>query len=147
MMTFRRFFLSCGLLVLAGMGSVQAGSDCPAAQALTSAHFLGPWSISLAATPGQKPERSLLTLQPHPLYSDSLKGELQRGAQTLQVVADWEDEMLTFEESEDGERISATWQARLIQGQCAAALEGLRFTGSEPDASAQRFRMRSMRPH
>lgn len=145
MMTFRRFFLRCGLLALSGMGAAQANGSCPSVQDITSAHFVGPWAITLAATPGQKPERSLLTLQPHPVYSDSLKGELQRGALALQVVADWEDEMLTFEESADGERISATWQARLVQGQCGTVFEGLRFTGDEPDGSAQRFRMRSAR--
>ena len=123
------------------MGSAQADSACPSGQDITTAHFVGPWSITLAATPGQKSEHALLNLQPHPVYSDSLKGELQRSAQTLQVVADWEDDTLTFEESADGERISATWQARLVQGQCGRVFEGVRFTGSEPSGSAQRFRM------
>ena len=136
----RRFFLLCGLLSLSGLG--QAGTDCPSLQDIDTAHFVGQWSLTLAAKPGQGPERALLSLQPHPIYSDSLKGGLQRSAQTLQVVADWDDDTLTIEESADGERISATWQARLVQGQCGAVFEGVRFTGSEPDASAQRFRMR-----
>lgn len=145
MMTLRHFVLRCGLLVLTGVGAAQADDGCLSAPDITTAHFPGPWSVTLAATPGQKPERSLLQLQPHPVYSDSLKGELQRGTQTLQVVADWEDDTLTFEESADGERISATWQARLVQGQCGRVFEGVRFVGDEPDASAQRFRMRSAR--
>ena len=129
-------------LALAGLGA-QAATDCPTAADIDSAHFVGAWAITLAATPGQRPERVLLELRPHPLYTDSLKGELQRGAQRLQVVADWEDETLPFEESADGERISATWQARLVPGQCGQVFEGVRFVGDAPDASAQRFRMRA----
>lgn len=145
MMTLHRFVLMGSLLALAGVGAAQTDERCPTAPDITTAHFLGPWSVTIAAMPGQKSERGLLQLRPHPVYSDSLKGELQRGAQTLQVVADWEDDTLTFEESQDGERISATWQARLVQGQCGRVFEGVRFVGDEPDASAQRFRMRSER--
>lgn len=144
-MSFKHLLLRCSLPVLMGMGAAHAQNPCPTAAEIATADFVGRWSITLAATAGQKPERALLHLRPHPVYSDSLKGEMQRGAHTLQVVADWEDETLTFEESADGERISATWQARLVQGQCAQVWEGLRFEGSEPDASAQRFRMRSER--
>ena len=127
--------------LLGSLGTALAGPPGPAPADIATAHFVGDWALSLAATPGQKPERGLLSLQPHPIYSDSLKGALQRGAQGWQVVADWEDDTLTLEESVDGEHISATWQARPVAGQCARVFEGVRFTGSEPDASAQRFRM------
>lgn len=127
-------------------GVSAARADCLRAEDIAPAHFVGTWAVTLAATPGQRPERGLLQLQPHPLYADSLKGALQRGARSVQVVADWEDETLTFEESEDGERISATWQARAVAGQCARVFEGMRFTGDAPDASAQRFRLRAERP-
>ncbi len=140
-----RFFrLLIAALALAGPAA-KAATDCPTAADIDSAHFVGEWAITLAATPGQRPERGLLQLQSHPVYSDSLKGALQRGAQRLQIVADWEDGQLTFEESADGERISATWQARLVAGQCGRVFEGVRFTGDAPDAWAQRFRMRAER--
>lgn len=139
-MSFRRFLL-IGCWPLLAAQAVPAAPHCPGAADIATAHFVGDWAISLAATPGQKPERGLLHLQPHPLYSDSLKGALQRGTLSLQVVADWEDDTLTLEESVDGEHIGATWQARPVAGQCARVFEGVRFTGSEPDASSQRFRM------
>lgn len=138
----RRFILLCSLLALPGLG--QASTNCLAQQNIGTAHFIGQWSLTLTGQSGQKPERALLILHPHPSYSDSLKGKLERGAQTLQVVGDWEDDTLTFEESADGVHISGTWQARMVQGQCGAVFEGLRFTGSEPDNSAQRFRMRKV---
>lgn len=144
-MNFRHAFWTFGLLTLCALSPAQADTTCLGSADIETSHFVGTWSISLAATPGQKPERGVLSLQTHPVYGDSLKGEMPRGAQTLHMVGDWEDDTLTLEESADGQRISATWQARPVPGQCGQVLEGLRFTGSEPDTSAQRFRMRSQR--
>ena len=144
MKTRHLLLITCWPLIT-GLATARAGQDCPSTADLNTAHFVGDWTISLAAAPGQKPERGLLQLQPHPIYSDSLKGSMARGAQQWQVVADWEDDTLTLEESLNGEQISATWQARAVMGQCGLVLEGIRFTGSEPDTSAQRFRMRSER--
>jgi hypothetical protein len=138
-----RHLLIGWLTVLGGLVGAHADTRCPDTADITSTHFVGDWAITLAATPGQKPERGVLKLQAHPIYSDSLKGSLLRGTVQWQIVADWEDDTLTLEESLDGEHISATWQARPVAGQCARVLEGIRFTGSEPDAAAQRFRMRS----
>ena len=130
-------------LLWAGLcGPAAAQKDCPDAADLTPHMLQGIWRVSW--TDGLR-ERGhapwTLELGPHPDYPDSLKGQLAQGNARLAVVGDWDEETLTLEESADGQRISATWQARAVPGQCGRALAGLRFSGSEADASARRFRM------
>ena len=117
---------------------------CPAASDLEPAMLVGTWQVEWTDGARQRGEAPwTLVLGPHPQYAGSLKGHLSRGSERHLVVADWDDETLTLEESEDGQRIAATWQATATEGQCGRAFQGLRFTGSEPDASARRFRMRA----
>jgi hypothetical protein len=105
----------------------------------------GQWRLEWTDGARQRGEAPwVLVLGPHPEYAGSLKGTLRRDEQRHLVVADWDDEALTMEESEDGERIAATWQATATEGQCGREFRGMRFTGSEPDASARRFRMRKL---
>ncbi len=120
-------------------------SDCPLPADIEPQMLVGTWQIEWTDGARQRGEAPwTLVLGPHPQYPDSLKGSLSRGQAQHPVVADWDDEALTMEESEDGERIAATWQAVATPGQCGRAFQGLRFTGSEPDASARRFRMRAV---
>jgi hypothetical protein len=116
---------------------------CPTAADLTPQSLVGAWQIEWTDGGRQKGEEPWrLVLAPHPEYSGSLKGQLSRGAERHLIVADWDDEVLTLEESADGQRISATWQATATPGQCGRELRGRRTTGAEPDASDRRFRMR-----
>ena len=118
---------------------------CPAAADIEAGMLAGHWQIEWtdgARQSGQAPW--LLELGPHPEYAGSLKGWLRQGTVQHPVVADWDDEALTMEESADGQRITATWQASASTGQCGRELRGLRFTGSEPDDAARRFRMRRL---
>ena len=85
-----------------------------------------------------------LVLGPHPEYSGSLKGHLSRGHEHHLVVADWDDETLTMEESEDGVRIAATWQASASPGRCGRELRGQRWRDGAPESTARRFRMRAL---
>lgn len=118
---------------------------CPAAADIEPQMFVGTWRIDWTDGARQRGEAPwTLVLAPHPQYSGSLKGHLSRGSEHHLVVADWDDEALTMEESTDGERIAATWQATATPGQCGHELRGRRFTGSEPDASDRRFRMRKL---
>lgn len=145
MMTLPRPFWT--LLLCAGLlpaAHSAPPNDCPSATDIEPQMLVGTWRIEWTDGARQRGEAPwILVLGPHPQYPGSLKGSLSRGPQQHPVVADWDDEALTMEESEDGERIAATWQATATPGQCARAFQGLRFTGSEPDASARRFRMRA----
>lgn len=116
---------------------------CPNAVDIEPHMLVGRWHVEWLDAGRQHAEAPwTLVLGPHPEYQGSLKGHLSRGNQRHLVVADWDDQALTMEESVDGRRIAATWQATATEGQCARVLQGLRFTGSAPDASAQRFVMR-----
>jgi hypothetical protein len=132
---------------IAGLAPAQAAEPaCPAAADITPPMLVGSWRIDWTDGARQRGELPwVLELAPHPEYADSLKGSLSRGAERHLVVADWDDEGLTLEESVDGQRIDATWQATAAEGQCGREFRGIRFTGSAPEASsARRFRMRRL---
>lgn len=117
---------------------------CPSASEIEPHMLAGTWQLEWTDGGRQRGEMPwILELAPHPEYAGSLKGHLVRGDERHLIVADWDDETLTMEESQDGRHIAATWQARATEGQCGRELKGIRFTGSEPDESARRFRMRS----
>lgn len=131
------------LAIVLSAGPVHAA--CPTAAEIETPMLVGTWRVDWtdgARQRGQAPWT--LVLAPHPEYEGSLKGHIDQGQQQHAVVADWDDQTLTMEESEDGQRISATWQATATEGLCGRELQGLRFTGSEPGADARRFRMRSI---
>lgn len=116
---------------------------CPDPADIEPAMLVGTWQVTWADPDRHRSEVPwTLVLGPHPEYTGSLKGHLSRGPVKHLVVADWDDQALTMEESADGRRIAATWEATATPGQCGRELRGLRFTGSEPDASARRFVMR-----
>mgnify|MGYP000650339746 CR=1 FL=1 len=136
-----RLLLLCALLPVLAHG---ATPGCPGTSEIEPALLIGAWQVEWTDGARQRGEAPwTLVLGPHPQYAGSLKGHLSRGSEQHLVVADWDDDTLTLEESEDGQRIAATWQATATEGQCGRAFQGLRFTGSAPDASARRFRMRA----
>ena len=127
------------------LSSLVAHAACPGAAEIEPSMLIGQWRIDWTDGARQRAEEPwTLQLAVHPEYAGSLKGSLSRGAEHHLVVADWDDETLTMEESKDGQRIDATWQAMVTPGQCAREFMGRRFTGIEPDASARRFRMRRL---
>ena len=126
-----------------GLAAWAAEPACTPAADITPAMLVGTWRIDWSDGARQRGEAPwMLTLAPHPEYEGSLKGHLSRGAERHEVAADWDDDTLTMEESDDGQHISATWQATATDGQCGREFRGLRFTGAEAGADARRFRMR-----
>ena len=137
----------CHVLVWASVGTSAWGAApaCLQAADIEAPMLMGRWQIEWRdGTHHRTEEPWVLTLGPHPEYAGSLKGMLSRGAAHHLVAADWDEDTLTMEESEDGVHIAATWQATATAGQCGQELQGLRFTGSAPDASAPGFRMRKL---
>lgn len=123
--------------------ALTALADCPTASDIEPPMLEGSWRIDWTDGGRQRGEEPwTLVLGPHPEYAGTLKGHLSRGSERHLVVADWDDETLTMEESTDGERIAATWQATATPGQCGRELRGRRFSDSANDASTRRFRMR-----
>jgi hypothetical protein len=134
--------LRMAVLAASLLSALSQAAACPDAADIEPNMLVGRWRIEWTDGERQRGEESwTLVLGPHPEYEGSLKGHLSRGHERHWVVADWDDQALTLEESVDGRRIAATWQATASKGQCARVFQGLRFTGSEADASARRFRM------
>lgn len=134
-------------LLWIGLGAAAhaAAPACPSAAEIEPDMLVGRWRIEWTDGARLRSEAPWqLELGPHPEYAGSLKGSLNRGEEHRLVVADWDDEALTMEESVDGQRIAATWQATATPGQCGRELRGLRLPDSAPDASARRFRMRRL---
>ena len=130
-----------------GTFTMAAEPGCPDATDIRPSMLVGRWQIHWTGGTRHRGEVPwTLTLAPHPEYEGSLKGSLTRGGEHRLIVADWDDEVLTMEESHDGLRISATWQATATEGQCGREFQGSRLTDSLPGVDAQRFRMRSMSP-
>lgn len=144
-MTGRLFGLCVGIGLHLSVWAAEPA--CPTAADITPQMLVGSWRIDWTDGTRQHGEAPwTLELGPHPEYEGSLKGRLHRNTETHLVVADWDEESLTMEESQDGQRIDATWQASATDGQCGREFRGLRFTGAEPGTDARRFRMRSDRP-
>lgn len=122
-----------------------APGACPSAAEIEPAMLQGRWQIEWTDGERQRDQAPWrLTLGPHPEYAGSLKGTLVQGGRTHLVVADWDDETLTMEESEDGVRIAATWQASASPGRCGRELRGQRWRDGAPEEGARRFRMRAL---
>ena len=146
-MTQRFLGLCTGLCLGIGLSwsAWAAEPACPTAADITPQMLVGTWRIDWTDGARQRGEAPwMLTLAPHPEYAGSLKASHSRDSEHHPVVADWDDETLTMEESVDGQRIAATWQATATPGQCGRELRGLRLPDSAPDGSARRFRMRRL---
>lgn len=122
--------------------AVQAQTPCPNAQDMTPEMLTGRWQVVIQSHPN---EHWALALHAHPEHQGSLQGTLVRGAQTAQVVADWDDGEFTMEESHDGQRIAATWLGRASDGLCGRQIEGTRQQGEAGASAPQHFTMRSDR--
>lgn len=136
------------LLTLCWPMALAAQPACPGSTDITVQMLTGQWSVQWQeAAPGSR-RMALpwtLALEPHPEYAGSLKGRMRRDGTEHLVVADWDDEALTVEESTDGQRIAATWLLQLRAGSCGQVLEGVRFTGDAPPADAPRARWHRLR--
>lgn len=84
--------------------------------------LIGTWMVSIS---GQSSPWTL-ELQAHPEHQGSLRGELIHKGQQFSVVADMDDAAFTMEETQDGQRISATWLGTLKTGHCDQLIAGER---------------------
>lgn len=78
-----------------------------------------------------------LKLQAHPEHQGSLRGVLTQQGRQFSVVADMDDAAFTMEETQDGQRISATWLGTLKTGHCDQLIAGERH--SEGTQRTQHF--------
>jgi hypothetical protein len=122
--------LLCSLITLMTLSACQllpARSACPSGTDLSADMLYGEWVAQVA---NEAPWS--LSLGPHPEHQGSLRGTLTLGNQQHAVVADLDDGEFTLEESQDGQRIAATWLGSLPAKACGRQIVGQRKQADQP---------------
>ncbi len=122
--------LLCSLITLMTLSACQllpARSACPSGTDLSADMLHGEWIAQVA---NEAPWS--LSLGPHPEHQGSLRGTLTLGNQQHAVVADLDDGEFTLEESQDGQRIAATWLGSLPAKACGRQIVGQRKQADQP---------------
>lgn len=122
-----------------------SASACPTALEMDQQHLLGVWRAELAgaAAPG---DAMLLRLGHHPELAGSVRGSVQRSATTSQITGDVHQGELALEESNDGQRISATWIGDVVDGRCGQEIRGTWHSVS-PETSTPFVLRKQITPH
>jgi hypothetical protein len=117
--------------------AAKPSASCPHADAMDHRQLQGTW---LAQIQGRTPD-TVLRLGPHPEFSESVRGTLQRGKTSAQVAGDVDAGTFTLEESDDGTRISASWTGQVVAGSCGKEIQGT-WTPTETPERKSPFVMR-----
>ena len=118
--------------------NIPSVSACPTALEMDQQHLQGTWRAQLTGStaPGAdaldanalgttaSANAVLLQLGPHPELTGSVRGSVQRSATTSQITGDVHLGELALEESNDGQRISATWIGEVVDGRCGQEIRG-----------------------
>ena len=103
--------------------NIPSVSACPTALEMDQQHLQGTWRAQLTGATASA-NAVLLQLGPHPEYTGSVRGSVQRSATTSQITGDVHQGELALEESNDGQRISATWIGEVVDGRCGQEISG-----------------------
>ena len=102
----------------------QPPGSCPRPDAVDATHLIGTWWGRIDGLPGV----AVLQLRPHPEHRDGVSGRVRRaaggGPQDAAVSGDVDEGRFTLEESEDGQRIAATWSGTVMEDSCGKTING-----------------------
>ena len=93
---------------------------CPKAEAVAREHLLGLWRAEFEGGVWG----ATLLLEPHPDFSESVRGEINRNGERALLAGDVEDGEFTLEESANGTNISAVWLGDVVEGSCGREIRG-----------------------
>jgi hypothetical protein len=142
---------------------------CPEPADMTALHLYGMWRAqldaakavvptasasapALAASAASSPSTSApslastasvsatLRFERHPELAESVRGRVERDGASIQLAGDVDEGDFTLEESQDGQRISATWIGRVVNGSCGKEIRGT-WTNAA-DSSTRTFVLR-----
>lgn len=108
-----------GLLALLALPAAWGSAACPAPNEVTEQHLYGQWRAELEGG-----KTASLQLRRHAELAQSVSGEVQRGSERAQLAGDVDDGELLLEESADGQRISAVWSGKVVDGSCGKEIKG-----------------------
>jgi hypothetical protein len=131
-------------LHLYGMWRAQLDAAKAAAPtASASAPALAASAASSASAPSPASTASVsatLRFERHPELAESVRGRVERDGASIQLAGDVDEGDFTLEESQDGQRISATWTGRVVNGSCGKEIRGT-WTNAA-DSSTRTFVLR-----
>jgi hypothetical protein len=133
-------------LHLYGMWRAQLDAAKAAAPTTTaSAPALAPSAASSASASAPSPASTAsvsatLRFERHPELAESVRGKVERDGASIQLAGDVDEGDFTLEESQDGQRISATWIGRVVNGSCGKEIRGT-WTNAA-DSSTRTFVLR-----
>jgi hypothetical protein len=97
-----------------------AAAACPRATEVGQRHLLGLWRAQFEGLA----RGATLLLEPHPEFTGSVRGAINRDGERALVAGDVEDGEFTLEESVDGVNISATWTGTVEEDACGTLING-----------------------
>jgi len=105
-----------------GVAPAGTTTDCPTrAEALPAQALHGHWQVAFDGV-----DRASVVLHQHPDYEGSVRGTITRAGLVAQLAGDiGDDGLLTFDESQDGLAISATWSGDMQAASCGREFTGL----------------------
>jgi len=149
-----------------GKPATGTAAACPEPADMTALHLYGMWRAQLdaakaaarttsasapasqaPAAPASAPSpastssaSATLRFERHPELAESVRGRVERDGASIQVAGDVDEGDFTLEESQDSQRISATWIGRVVNGSCGKEIRGT-WTNAA-DSSTRTFVLR-----
>ncbi len=105
-------------------------AKCLSAADIKALDLYGNWVVEIASLDGaQILHRGRIELEKNPEHADSVSGWMHIQDQKIFVAGDMDAGAFSFEESDDGTRISAVWEGAVADGSCGKAITGMRRAG------------------
>ena len=127
-------------LHLYGMWRAQLDAAKAAAPTASASAPASAASSASASAPSLASTSATLRFERHPELAESVRGRVERDGASIQLAGDVDEGDFTLEESQDGQRISATWIGRVVNGSCGKEIRGT-WT-SAADSSTRTFVLR-----
>ncbi len=142
--------LLCGLGLAAAARAQAADAACPSAHEIEPLHLYGLWQLRLWPEDGPEDaptSTGALLFEKHPDYPGSVRGELRRSANGVELQArlsgDVTDGVFNLDESDDGVSMSAVWTGE--PQDCGRRISGIRRPAEGRPATEPRLHFRLQR--
>lgn len=97
-----------------------ATASCPQAAEINPLHLYGLWRADFEGLT----QSATLLFEKHPELSGSVSGGVNRNGVKALIAGDVDHGEFTLEESQDGQRIAATWLGTVVENSCGKEIRG-----------------------
>lgn len=123
-----------------GPAVTAATPACPAADKVGQTQLVGRWEARFAG----RSDTGTMVLNPHPDFTNAVRGTVNYGDATAQVAGDVDEGIFALDASSTGKSITALWEGQVAAGSCGRKIEGT-WTDSATD-SKRAFVLRKLSP-